>query len=223
MSTVSEILKSVDTSFNEEKLDAIMALDFDVTDQLINDLAFQGFDPRVIFNIVRKLIEKENSRKDQLRTLIVFGLTRGFGGGKNWEKIYAKSTDKGKQKLEGAVKLFHVQLGKPATRTTITVPRLMAAFPLLTQKTFQQLLNRGFANTHDTFEGTLPLVWRYAGSAAAMDSISWDENAEQYVAFMIYLSKLWGKEQSADEAKKYALLSFNSVTSPMDKRTIHNE
>jgi hypothetical protein len=220
MSKSDEALKKeIDLSFKSSDITLILKWKLETVMDEANALAFAGYNPVVTMNIVMSLIKKEGSRKEHLCRLLVFGLIRGFGGGKTWEQIYSRTSADGATKLKEAVKSFSVILGKPKATTSITVPRLMSAFPLLTHKIYLQLLDGHVIREVPGYSGDLPDHWKYPGSPAAMPEDTWTEHKDNYIQYSIHCSKVWGREQSLEDAEKFANLAFHSQTSPMTHRS----
>lgn len=196
-------------------------LKFDLDDDelvtMTNEIGFSGYNPVVTFNIVMKVINRDETRMKSLITLIVFGLTRGFGAGKTSKDILDRTNVAGRDSLNAAFQLFRVKFQKPKDRKDITISRILTAFPVLVYKLHEKLLVNGAAHD-DKFNGDLPIQFRYPGSPSMMTKQTWETQIENYLIFIEYMSNLWRKEYDDDEARKYAELSFNSELSPMNVR-----
>jgi hypothetical protein len=95
----------------------------------------------------------------------------------------------------------------------------MSALPLLTHKIYKTLLEAKATRSIPGYNGNLPEIWRYNGSPAAMDEESWEEWKEEYIKYSVFCSKVWGREQSEEDAEKFAKLAYESPVSPISKRT----
>jgi hypothetical protein len=188
-------------------------LDEEVIKIMANDIGYSGFNPVVIFNIIMKLIDKDEGRKKSLYLLLVFGLTRGFGAKKTEEKILATTNTGGQEDLKSAFKLFRVKFGDvKRSKTTITISRLLIAFPVLVYRIHEKLQKGGFIS-HPGYDGALPESLRYPGSPAMMTKITWETYQESYLDFISYLHDKWNQTVSREDALKFALLSYGNPLS----------
>jgi hypothetical protein len=208
----------INMKFDVGDLDDIMSIDLTDVIRIAGDVSFDGFDPIITFNLVTAAIKSERSKMASLKTILTFSQLRGFGGGKSWDQIYGRTAEKGVSILKGAVTAFNVKLGKPTSKTDITIPRLIAAFPLLVFKIRGFLLDAGSIVEESDFSGSLPLALRFSGSPAVLDEESWAYSRADYLEYMRYLSDKWNAIQSDEDIAKFAELSYNSKTVPESHR-----
>lgn len=180
-------------------------------------IEYSGFNPIVTFNLCMKKVKNDPERKKKLILLIIFGLTRGFGAKKTLSDILEKTSEGGREDLESAFTLFDIDFSGNRSRNTLTVSRIMAAFPVLVYNVQQVLIRLGKNKVYN-FESELPLNYMYPGSPAMMNEETWEELQDSYLGFISYLNNLWG--QSTDYARdvKFAELAFNSQLSPQSSR-----
>lgn len=187
--------------------------DISITD-IIDSIAYQGFDVATIFNAAWKIVKKKPENKNLLAVLISLGLFRGFGGNKTIDQIAGKSSAVGAAKIKSACNVFGIKLGKPSTRDTITIPRLMICFPKLTYT----IWNKQPINKVTTYGGALPLEFRYPGSPSVMPHDMYLEHKNEYVAWSVHLSTLWKNPTSVEDAVKFADLSYANIILNEDQR-----
>lgn len=210
--------EAVSTHFDKELFqEALTWGEFDILN-VAADLAFSGFNPVITFNIVVKLIKDEKVEVSHLQTLLVFGLTRGFGGGKDLGRILNRTVSQGRDRLKKAVEAFKIQLGNPKDYKTLTIPRIMAAFPFLTYKIHSELVVRGAHRIMPGYTGNLPAIWQYPGSPAMMTEEEWVSQKDNYVGWSVHCSNVWKNPQDEDTALKFAELAYTSAVSPMEER-----
>jgi len=216
-----QIFNDINDNLQRDDIESMLTFETDdgIVQEMTSNIGFSGFNPIVTFNICMRLIGRDEERKKELMTLIIFGLTRGFGSGKTLQDILNRTKEEGKETLKSALSLFRVQFNAPRSNNTITISRIMVAFPILVYRLHKQLVDLGLKKMTN-FEGSLPNYFQYPGSPAAMTQETWDLHKESYLEYCEWLAKLWGKEDEydEDETDKYAELSFNSVLSPMSSR-----
>lgn len=180
----------------------------------INDVRFEGFDVKEMFDKLWKKI-KVNKVQGQkhLKIIVALGLFRGFGKNKTRKDILAKSSKDGAGKIESALNFFDAQVGKPDSRLMVTIPRIMICFPMsvyqMHQKNPQTKLTANF---------DLPLSLAYVGSPSVMSENLWREQRSNYVEWSMLMSELWKNPQSRADAEKFADLAYNNPMIKQDKR-----
>ncbi|WOH23131.1 putative nucleocapsid [Lactuca Big Vein associated Phlebovirus] len=185
--------------------------------QMAEDVSFRGFDPMTIYRIITTKIDKDASVKSALFMMIMFGLTRGFGGGKTWESIISRTNPAGREKLTEAKNKLDVKLSRPNDETTITIPRLMQVFCMYTYTIFCILMKNGKIRAFD-YKGNLPQRLCWIGSPACMSPAAWLKWGNDYVEFSQHCSKVWNREQDEVVAKRFAELAYRTATWPANKR-----
>jgi hypothetical protein len=183
-------------------------------------LAFTGFNPVITFNIIMDLIKADKSRIKCLQTAIVFGLSRGFGAGKTWDTIYQRTSEAGQAKLKAAVAAFEIKLGKPRGPQTITIPRIIAAFPMHTFRIHNLLLEKGLVDTTDAIKAELPDQFAYIGSPSIMSGEVFKALLPAYVNYCKLVSAKWKSEQSEEDITKFAELSFRTRLTKDSERVV---
>jgi len=209
---------SLNTLKNE---DVEKMLAFEIEDAEVGTAAAQieysGFNPIVTFNLCMKKIGRDNDRKNQLVLLIIFGLTRGFGARKSKSDILERTSEDGRDDLDAAFSLFDVDFSGDRKRNTISVSRIMAAFPVLVYNVQQVLIRLGKNKQYD-FDTDLPENYQYPGSPAMMTEDTWTDLKDQYLYFISELNDLWNQNQDEERDLKFALLAYNSPLSPLSSR-----
>lgn len=215
----NSIFDSIDSSLNPETIQSMLTFDIDNEEvfEIANNVSYSGFNPIITFNICMKLIGRDDDRKKSLITLIVFGLTRGFGGGKTLNDIMNRTKEEGKEDLLSAMTLFRIKFVNDRSNNTITISRILVAFPVLTYKVHEQLMVSGLKKPSD-YEGDLPMKFQYPGSPSMMANDTWEEEKLNYLGYCEYLSDLWNKTFDYDETYKFAELSYKSPLSPVESR-----
>lgn len=217
MST-DQIFEDATSFLDDHDVSKMLAFNYDDDEIFENakNVGYSGFDPAITFNICMKLINRDHSLMKKLNLLIVFGLTRGFGGNKTEKNILDKTNPDGRDILSAAFKSFRVQFGKPQSSKTITVSRIMSAFPLVTYKIFNQLRLKN-AIKPTGYSGKLPQEFRYIGSIAVMSEKAVKEYLNKYLGFIEYVTEeVWGQEFDADTAERFAIISSSSKLIPRD-------
>lgn len=196
-------------------------LSFDLSDEDVRSISktveFSGYDPVVTFNIIMRVIGRDEEKKKQLITLIIFGLTRGFGANKSMQDILNRTNVEGRENLQNSFATFRVCFVRPTDKKQITISRILTAFPILVYKMHEKLMNLGKIKPIG-YTGMLPSVFQYPGSPAMMSQNVWDVQKENYLEYVNYLSDLWNQEFDYDDAEKYAILSFQSRLVPLQHR-----
>jgi len=214
-----EIFNTVNINVKDEDLDRMLS--FDLSDEEVQqvglDIGFSGYDPVITFNIIMKVIGKDKDRKKSLLTLIVFGLTRGFGNGKTKEDILDRTNLSGKSALSAAFQMFRVHFGKPKDKKMITISRILTAFPVLTYKMHEKLLSKDMIKDNK-YVGLLPIEFQYPGSPSMMTKESWDAYKHSYTEYIEHLHTIWGKPYNEEEIEKYAELSYSNKLSTLGNR-----
>ncbi|BCK51610.1 nucleocapsid [Tulip streak virus] len=185
--------------------------------QMAEEVSFRGFDPMTIFRLVTDKIKKDASVKNSLFMMIMFGLTRGFGGGKTWESIISRTNPAGREKLTEAKNKLDVKLSRPNDETTVTIPRLMQVFCMYTYTIFCILMKNGKIRAFD-YKGNLPQKLCWIGSPACMSPAAWMRWGNDYVEFSQHCSKVWNRAQDEIVAKRFAELAYRTSTWPATKR-----
>jgi hypothetical protein len=196
----------IDETYDEEEILVIAG-----------EVAYKGFDPKKIFEKVTEMANKDSNIMKHVKRLISFGLTRGFGGGKSWETIYSKTNTGGRSALIKARDALDIKLSKPSDELTITIPRLMQAFCMVTAKLFIVLAKAGMMRTFE-YTGNLPQKLRWIGSPSCMSKGAWAIFKDDYVGFSVHCSKVWNREQDIPTAMRYAVLAFETTTWPKSQR-----
>lgn len=196
-------------------------LKFKIEDAEINTAASQieysGFNPIVTFNLCMKKIKNDKERKNKLILIIIFGLTRGFGARKSKTDILERTAEDGRDELDAAFSLFDVDFSGDRKRNTVSISRIMAAFPVLVFNVQQVLIRLGKNKTYD-FETDLPENYQYPGSPAMMTEDTWNELQVSYLFFISELNSLWNQNQDGERDLKFAMLAYNSQLSPQSSR-----
>lgn len=183
---------------------------------------FEGYKPQITMRICNEFIGTDSNRKNQLLMLIVFGMVRGFGGGKSWATMLARTPAAHRQTLTAAKNAFDVQIGRPQDAQTITIPRLMQAFPFYTYKIYCALVESGRL-TPIAYEGALPKRLQWIGSPAAMNAAVWTAHRNDYLAFTNACALVWRKPQNQADAEKFADLAYSSECWPLANRPTEAE
>lgn len=204
---------------NPKDLESFLGFDLTNIDfgSFAETISYNGFNPVITFNIIRKIIGKDKERFRDLCFIITFGLRRGFGNGKSLSDIIDKTNEKGRDQLMSAIRLFGIRFEKPKKNTDVTISRIMTAFPYHTFTINRQLLEAGNVKYQD-YDGDLPEIFRYPGSPAMMSRSTYERQKSNYINFVQYLSGLWNAEFDEEIAIKFSDLAYSSQLSPMDKR-----
>jgi len=210
MALSTEEISSLVSMLNEN-------ISVDTIEDYAEKLSFKGFNPLKIYKAVYSKIKSDASVKQSLYVMIVFGLTRGFGGGKSWQNILDKTNPAGRDILQNAKDKLEVKLTRPEGDDTVTVPRLMQVFSFYTYKIFCILTKLGKIRAFN-YEGSLPQKLRWIGSSACMSPAAWAKWSTDYVEFSVHCSKVWNKPQDADTALRFACLAYQTNTWLADKR-----
>jgi len=204
-----------------KETDVQKMLSFEIEDAGVGTSAamieYSGFNPIVTFNLCMKKIKNDKDRKNKLVLLIIFGLTRGFGSKKSKSDILEKTTEDGRDELDAAFSLFDVDFSGDRKRNTITVSRIMAAFPVLVYNVQQVLIRLGRNKNYD-FSSNLPINYMYPGSPAMMSEETWEELQENYLQFIEQLNILWNQTTDYERDLKFALLAYKSPLAPQSSR-----
>jgi len=213
------IFENATSTLNANDITRMLAFDLQDDDllQISKNIEFSGYDPIITFNIVMTIIGRDESKKKQLLTVIIFGLTRGFGSGKTLESILNRTNPDGRDELEAAFATFRIQFGRPTNKKVITVSRILTAFPILVYKMHDKLVEMNIIDTN-SYDGDLPDEFQYPGSPAMMTESTWEIQKDNYLDYIEYLSELWNQDFDSSEALKYAELSYNSKLSPHEHR-----
>lgn len=181
---------------------------------------FAGYNPDVIFQEVMSKVKSEDDRK-HLQFIIFFGLLRGFGGNKSWKTLEERtSSATGKKMLDKAKSKFSISLTKEKL-TTVTIDRLMGAFPSLTFKAWQVICTKyGKGNSKlPGYSGALPEKFRYPGSPAAMGSGAWSNYKDLYLDWSVDVQRLWKVPNPIrGDIEKFAELQYQNRLFPLTNR-----
>lgn len=176
-------------------------------------LSYAGFDPAVTFNIIMRKMDVSPVAKRALFTLVIFGLTRGFGSTKSQETICQKTEKAGEGMLREAFTSLGITFGRPSSKTDITIPRIMAAFPFLTYRVQQDLILLG-KNRRMGYMGKLPESLQYPGSVAMLNPESYKFHREDYIEYNMHCQSIWDNNynevRARENATKFADLAKDS-------------
>jgi len=193
-----------------------LALDLEVgTDIAIlaANLAFNGFQPLKFMQDMVKLIKRDKRTMNaHLKILIIVGLSRGIGKAKTMDMISQRTVTVGRAQFNAAVSAFGVT-NTTDNKESVTIPRLMVAFPKLTYGIWKQLqYNRGIASN-------LPLHFRYPNAPSAMTEAEWRQNKTLFIDWMWDLqTNLWKQTVSRDKVEEFAQKAYENPCFPLDKR-----
>lgn len=185
-------------------------------DEIIESVAYQGFEMQAMFKSLWTIVKKKPENKKMLALLIAIGLFRGIGAGKNSAILIGKSSTKGGALIKTALQTFGVKFGKPATKDEVTIPRIMICFPILTYNVF----NKKPVEKLIGYKGDLPLEFRYPGSPAVMTKDEYNKQKANYIEWSVEMSKLWNKPQTPAEIEKFSDLSFANPLVPEESRVV---
>jgi hypothetical protein len=216
LASAQEALVSRD--FTEEDYEKAMGFNVNDCTVIAREVAFDGFDPAITFNIVMQKIDGNPALKACLLTILTFSQTRGFGAGKTWDTIISMTSTGGGLRIQGAVEAFDIKLGRPMSKTTVTVPRLVSAFPMLVYRIRVKLIESGTISDDVMIQTDLPLSLQFTGSPAVVDGDAWFRMKDDYLDFSRQLSRKWGDEQDDETIFKFGQLAHGTKTVPASKR-----
>lgn len=198
----------------------VLAFEIDVNLDFSELTEFAGYNPDVIFQDVMSKVKSEDDRK-HLQFIIFFGLLRGFGGNKTWKTLEERtSSATGKKMLNTAKTKFGISMTKDKL-TSVTIDRLMGAFPSLTFKAWQVICTRyGKGNSKlPGYTGGLPEKFRYPGSPAAMGTGAWNNYRDLYLDWSMDVQRLWKVPNPARaDVEKFAELQYQNRLFPLARR-----
>lgn len=207
-------------------LKEILSFKLDDKTDFLELTEFSGFDPADVFKkLAPKLTDAKSKRL--LQYVIVFGLTRGFGGNKSFEMLSERTKSaSGKSMLNDARALFNIVVTRTKTKDDVTIDRVMAAFPSVTHAVWVSICDKdNCPDKFDDYEGDLPNELQYPGSPAAMSDKTHTKYFDEYCNWMQGLQEIWGRngnvkggKQSREVVERFAELQYNSKLFPLDKR-----
>jgi hypothetical protein len=151
--------------------------------------SFLGFDPSRTYAIMLKAAKNPITLEQDVETLICFGLERGT----NIDKAVKKMDDSGIRDIKALQSKYSIKDGKPESRDTITMGRIMATFTLTICKIIVAL-DKCFVAKPNPAESLhysdLPLLLCFP-SAAAMIPRTWKNMFDKWCLWSEDFSSLY--------------------------------
>jgi len=146
-----------------------------------------------------------------VKTVCLFGLTRGFGAGKTIAVLLSKTSEVGRSRLKSAFDALGIKAGVTRQVKDATIPRVMAAFPVVTYNCQRAIVIAKMSRNYG-YEGALTPGFRYNGSPAMMTAQTWKDNREVYADFCLCCAKIWDpKSTKSDVERRAEILKFGDL------------